>query len=49
MIPIARAVTSRDTLLALNYQVEWHEYRMGHQVCPEEIRDISAWLNRIYG
>jgi len=49
MIPIARAVTSRDTLLALNYQVEWHEYRMGHQVCPEEIRDIAAWLNRIYG
>lgn len=49
MIPIARAVTSRDTLLALNYQVEWHEYRMGHQVCPEEIRDIAAWLNQIYG
>jgi len=48
MIPIARAVTSRDTLLGLNYQVEWHEYRMGHQVCPEEIRDIGGWLNRLY-
>jgi phospholipase/carboxylesterase len=49
MIPIARAVISRDTLRALNYQVEWHEYRMGHQVCPEEISDISRWLNGIYG
>ncbi len=48
MIPIARAVTSRETLNALNYQVEWHEYGMGHQVCPEEINDISDWLDRIY-
>jgi phospholipase/carboxylesterase len=48
MIPIARAVTSRETLLGLNYQVEWHEYQMGHQVCPEEIKDLEAWLNRIY-
>ena len=48
MIPIARAVTSRETLTSLNYQIEWHEYGMGHQVCPEEISDIAAWLNRIY-
>ncbi len=48
MIPITRAVTSREALLQLNYQLEWHEYGMGHQVCPEEINDIAAWLNRIY-
>ena len=48
MIPIARAATSREALLAMNYQVEWHEYQMGHQVCPEEIRDMETWLNRIY-
>lgn len=48
MIPIARAVTSRDTMAALNYRIEWHEYAMGHQVCPEEIADIAAWLNSIY-
>ena len=45
MIPITRAVTSREALTALNYQVEWHEYGMGHQVCPEELRDIAGWLN----
>jgi len=49
MIPITRAITSREALRALNYQVQWHEYGMGHQVCPEEINDISAWLNAIYG
>ena len=48
MIPIARAVTSREALTALNYQVEWHEYGMGHQVCPEEIEHIAGWLNHIY-
>lgn len=44
MIPITRAITSREALLGLNYQVEWHEYQMAHQVCIEELHDISAWL-----
>lgn len=48
MIPIARSVTSREALTALNYQVEWHQYGMGHQVCPEEIEHIAGWLNHIY-
>jgi phospholipase/carboxylesterase len=45
MIPITRAITSREALKALNYEVEWHEYRMGHSVCPQEIADISRWLS----
>lgn len=48
MIPITRAITSREALLTLNYSVQWQEYGMGHQVCPEEINDISDWLNSIY-
>lgn len=44
MIPIARAVTSREALAALNYRVQWHEYGMGHQVCHAEIVDIGRWL-----
>jgi phospholipase/carboxylesterase len=48
MIPITRAITSRETLLNYNYSVEWHEYAMGHQVCPQEIADIAQWLNQIY-
>ena len=48
MIPITRAITSREALHSLNYQVQWHEYAMGHQVCPQEIADIAQWLNSIY-
>lgn len=48
MIPITRAITSREALTDLNYQVQWQEYAMGHQVCPQEINDIAAWLNQIY-
>jgi phospholipase/carboxylesterase len=47
MIPITRAITSRQALLALNYPVEWHEYDMAHGVCLEEIRDIASWLQRV--
>ena len=48
MIPMARAITSRDALTSLGYQVEWREYGMGHEVSPQEIADISAWLNARY-
>lgn len=48
MIPITRAITSRETLRQLNYQIEWHEYAMEHNVCPQEIDDIAQWLNSIY-
>ena len=44
MIPITRAVTSREALAGLGYDVEWHEYGMGHEVCPQEIADIARWL-----
>ena len=48
VIPITRAITSREALIGLNYRVEWHEYAMGHQVCPQEITHISQWLASIY-
>ncbi|MFK7915190.1 MAG: alpha/beta hydrolase [Pseudomonadales bacterium] len=48
MIPIARAAASKQALDALGYQPQWQQYPMGHQVCPEEIRDISQWLQARY-
>jgi phospholipase/carboxylesterase len=39
--------TSKATLEALGYTVEWHEYPMPHSVCLEEVRDIGTWLRRI--
>jgi phospholipase/carboxylesterase len=49
MIPITRAITARETLLGLNFTVEWHEYDMGHQVCQAEIDDIGRWLRARLG
>jgi phospholipase/carboxylesterase len=47
LISPARGRRSRDVLTDLGYEVEWHEYRMGHAVCAEEVRDIGAWLARV--
>jgi phospholipase/carboxylesterase len=47
MIAFARARDSRDLLLAQGHTVEWHEYRMQHAVCPQEVADIGEWLRRV--
>jgi len=47
VVPIARARESRARLESLGYPVEWHEYRMPHSVCLEEIGHVGAWLRRV--
>lgn len=44
-----RGQASRDALVALGHDVEWHEYPMEHSVCPEEIAHLNAWLLRVLG
>jgi phospholipase/carboxylesterase len=44
VVPIARAIRSRDLLGSLGYQVTWHEYPMPHAVCGEEIEAIAQFL-----
>ena len=44
MIPIMRAATSRQNLIRLGYDVRWFDYPMGHQVCIEEINEISQFF-----
>ena len=38
---------SRQVLEAAAYPVEWHSYRMEHQVCLEEILALGVWLTRV--
>jgi phospholipase/carboxylesterase len=49
IIPVALARRARDLLATLGYDVQWHEYGMPHSVCLQEIRDIGAWLRRVFG
>lgn len=46
VVPVQRALESRDLLRGLGYDVEWHEYAMAHSVCVEEVQDLNAWLLR---
>ena len=43
----SRAVESRDRMRQEGYRIDWHEYRMPHSVCGEEVMDISTWLRQV--
>ena len=47
IVPLPLGTASRDRLLKLGYDVDWHQYPMPHSVCAEELEDISAWLARV--
>ena len=49
VVPCDLGHESRDLLTRAGFEIEWHEYPMGHQVCLEEIRDVGHWLTRILG
>ncbi len=49
VVPIARAIHSRDLLTSLGYAVSWHEYPMPHSICAEEIEAIAAFLRQRLG
>jgi phospholipase/carboxylesterase len=44
VVPQMLGQLSRDALVTLGYDVEWHSYPMAHQVCPPEITDLRAWI-----
>lgn len=37
-----------DTLKAMDYNIEWHDYLMEHSLCIEEIEHISTFMNSIF-
>jgi phospholipase/carboxylesterase len=47
VVPFAAGTATRDALRSAAYPVEWHDYPMPHSVCPEEIRDLERWLQRV--
>ncbi|MDO8459087.1 MAG: dienelactone hydrolase family protein [Burkholderiaceae bacterium] len=47
VVMLSRAVASRDALVGLGYPVQWHTYPMPHSVHPQEIADISGFLQQV--
>ena len=47
VLPVSLGEISRDLLRQQGCSVEWKEYPMQHQVCAQEIADISTWLARV--
>jgi phospholipase/carboxylesterase len=47
IVPLPLGTATRDRLIKLGYDVDWHQYPMAHSVCAEELEDISAGLKRV--
>ncbi|NVD99057.1 alpha/beta hydrolase [Massilia sp. BJB1822] len=47
VVPVARALATRELLDSLGYQVEWHEYPMQHSLCLDEVKHINTWLRQV--
>jgi len=47
VIPISLAEMSKKFLTKLGYKIDWHQYPMEHSVIPQEIDDISQWLDKV--
>ena len=47
VVPYQLGHSSGELLRAAGYHVDWHEYPMAHQVCPEEVTEIGRWLTRV--
>lgn len=47
IVPLARALASRDALVEHGHALEWHEYPMQHSVCEDEVEAIAVFLKRV--
>jgi len=48
VVPMALGRQSCDSLIEQGYNVEWHSYPMQHSVNMDEIRDVGAWMMRLF-
>jgi phospholipase/carboxylesterase len=47
IVPVAIGRQARQYLEEAGMPLTWHEYQMGHGVCPEEIAHLSQWLGTV--
>ncbi len=46
VLPMTLGYQTYQLLKKSGHPIDWHEYDMDHQVCPEEIEDIGRWLTK---
>ncbi len=49
VVPAALGMASYELLKSKDYRVDLKNYPMEHSVCPQQIKDISAWLVKVLG
>lgn len=47
MVPVQLGEAACQRLADMGYTVDYSEYPMEHAVCPDEIADISRWLQQV--
>jgi phospholipase/carboxylesterase len=47
VVPYMFGKISYEVLAKAGYPITWHSYAMPHSVCPEEIMDISQWIQKV--
>ncbi len=47
IISLEMSQMSRDLLQSRQYFINWHEYKMAHSLCTEEIKDIQNFLQQV--
>ncbi len=48
IVPFSLGDNTRRTLESLGISIQWHSYPMEHNVCPDEIHHIGAWIRGIF-
>lgn len=46
IVPMSLGKMSAKALEDTHFPITWHDYPMAHQVCAEEIADISKWIQQ---
>ncbi len=49
VLPLALGKSAFTALKSAGYAVDWREYPMAHEVCLEEIQEVSRWLQSVLG
>jgi phospholipase/carboxylesterase len=49
LVPMHFAIHTKEFLTRCDYNLDYKLYPIGHTLCPEEVLDISRWLQTIMG